>query len=226
MTWNGVGRVYEGPVPVVALQPTTLTVSAGDRMAVVGPSGSGKSTLLNLLGLLDAPSSGHYLLRGVDVTVLKESERAAVRASLIGFVFQAFHLVPTRTVRENVELGLLYRGMTREARVEQSVSATKRVGLGHRIDAHASTLSGGERQRVAIARAIVADPEILLCDEPTGNLDSVTSRIVLDLLDDVCGDHAALVIVTHDEAVATRCQRRLELCDGAAREVTMGSVPL
>jgi putative ABC transport system ATP-binding protein len=219
ISWQDIGRTYAGPEPVIALRETDLTLRVGERMAVVGPSGSGKSTLLNILGLLDAPTSGTYRLMGVDVTTLRERERSAARASMIGFVFQAFHLIPTRTVRENVELGLLYQYMKKVDRVERSARAVEQVGLGQRMNAMVPTLSGGERQRVAVARALASNPRLLLCDEPTGNLDSAMTQALLRLLDDACGDHTTLVIVTHDAEVAASCRRRLELRDGWCREV-------
>lgn len=207
-------RTYDGTVPVEALRPASFVINKGEQVAVCGPSGSGKSTLLNLLGLLDAPTSGTYRLIGEDVSMLKEKDRAGLRAAVIGFVFQSFHLLPGRTATENVETGLLYSGVGRRHRLRQAREVLERVGLSDRADTEVSRLSGGERQRVAIARALIHEPDLLLADEPTGNLDSGTSDLVLGLLDEISQDGYAQVIVTHNEAIAARCPRRLDLLDG------------
>ncbi|MDX6738309.1 ABC transporter ATP-binding protein [Actinocorallia sp. A-T 12471] len=195
-------------------------VGAGELVAIIGPSGSGKSTLLNILGLLDRPSSGSYLLRGSDTAHLAERERTRVRAQSIGFVFQAFHLVAHKTAWANVALPLLYTRVPHRDRRRRAEEQLHRVGLGHRLDAYPATLSGGEKQRVAIARATVHGPSMLLCDEPTGNLDSETSATVMDLLDRMAGDGLAVVVVTHDPAVAARADRVLRVRDGRLAEVT------
>ncbi|MCD7445240.1 ABC transporter ATP-binding protein [Streptomyces lincolnensis] len=211
-------KVYPGSPPVTALHPTDLRVEAGDFLAVVGPSGSGKSTLLNLLGLLDRPTQGSYRLSGTDVATLTERDRAAVRGRRVGFVFQAFHLLPHRTALENVALARLYvtpRGAHRQADAARTL---REVGLGHRLDALPSQLSGGERQRVAIARAVVNTPDILLCDEPTGNLDSATAGAVMDLLAELNQAGATIVVITHDPAVAQRARRRVTILDGRLSE--------
>lgn len=207
-------RVYPGPVPVPALLPTDLEIEIGEFVAIVGPSGSGKSTLLNLLGLLDRPTSGRYSLAGTDTTSLDEGRRTALRANFIGFVFQAFHLLATHSAAENVELGMLYSGTRVDERRRRARAMLERVGLGHRLAALPSTLSGGERQRVAIARALVMEPRLLLCDEPTGNLDSATSDAVLDLIEDLNGEGITVVMVTHDHNVAERASRRVSVADG------------
>jgi putative ABC transport system ATP-binding protein len=215
---SGVARTYQGPPPVYALRPTDLAISPGDYLAVVGPSGSGKSTLLNLLGLLDRPTQGRYVLDGIDVATLTERDRTALRGGRIGFVFQAFHLLPYRTATENVMLAHLYQAVPRAHRRAAALEALDRVGLSHRRDALPTTLSGGERQRVAIARAVVNQPSLLLCDEPTGNLDSSTAGTVLDLLDELCHRGMTLVTITHDGNVAARAGRVVTIRDGRLGE--------
>ena len=213
----GVSRTFPGPPAVTALHPTTLTVHSGEYLAVVGPSGSGKSTLLSLLGLLDRPSTGTYRLDGVDVSALTERERCAIRGGRIGFVFQAFHLLPHRTAVENVMLAQTYHGVPRARRWAAARAALAEVGLSHRCDALPTTLSGGEKQRVAVARALVNSPTILLCDEPTGNLDSANSAVVLDLFDALHDRGFTLVVVTHAADVAARARRVVTVVDGTVR---------
>lgn len=217
---NEVSRSFPGPPPVTALHPVSLRVEAGEYLSIVGPSGSGKSTLLNLLGLLDRPSSGEYWLDGIATHTVEERRRTALRGGLIGFVFQAFHLLPHRTVLENVLLATMYSGLPRTERLRRSYAALRRVGLEHRIDFKPTTLSGGERQRVAVARAVVTTPRLLLADEPTGNLDTATSAEVLDLFDELHADGLTLLVITHDDAVAARAQRRVRITDGHLTEVT------
>jgi len=207
-------KTYPGPPPVHALHACELTIERGEYVAVVGPSGSGKSTWLNLVGLLDSPTGGRYLMDGVDTGQLDERDRTALRAARIGFVFQSFHLLAHRTAAENVMLGLLYRGIPRARRRRAATAILERVGLGHRVEASAGHLSGGERQRVAIARALVSEPSLLLCDEPTGNLDSDSAGRVLALIDEVHRAGQTVVVVTHDEAVARRAQRVVTIKDG------------
>jgi len=209
-----VALTYPGPPAVTALHPADLTIARGDYVSVVGPSGSGKSTFLNILGLLDRPTSGRYLLDGIDTATLDEGRRSALRGRRIGFVFQAYHLVPQRTALENVMLGLLYRGIKVAERRSRASGALERVGLAHRAQAVPTQLSGGERQRVAIARALVGEPSLLLCDEPTGNLDSASARTILDLIAELWRGGATILAVTHDESVAERANRRLEIVDG------------
>ncbi|MFC8344025.1 ABC transporter ATP-binding protein [Streptomyces sp. NPDC057280] len=220
----GCAKTYPGFPPVQALHPADLTVPAGDYLTVVGPSGSGKSTLLNLLGLLDRPTSGTLTFAGVDVAELSERERTALRGRRIGFVFQEFHLLPYRTALENVALAQLYVTDRAAERVRAATDALERVGLGHRLDASPTTLSGGERQRVAIARALVNEPDLLLCDEPTGNLDSVTAATVMDLLGDLNRAGVTVIVITHDPAVAARARRRITILDGrlSARDESGG----
>lgn len=211
---HGVAKTYPATPVVHALKPVDLTIEAGDWLAVVGPSGSGKSTLLNLLGLLDRPTEGRYVFAGVDVSTLDERARTAVRGRRIGFVFQQFHLLPHRTAVENVALALLYGTPSARQRTTGAVEALRRVGLGHRLHALPSTMSGGERQRVAIARALVGAPDLVLCDEPTGNLDSTNAQAVLDLLADLNADGVTLIVITHDPDVAARARNRLRIRDG------------
>jgi len=214
-----VARVFPGDPPVHALRPSDLRIDAGDYVSIVGPSGSGKSTLLNLLGLLDRPSSGEYLLDGVSTGTASESQRSALRGGRIGFVFQSFHLLPHRSVLDNVLLATLYSGVPRAERRDRALAALDRVHLGHRLDFRPTYLSGGERQRVAVARAVVTSPHVLLADEPTGNLDTQNSAGVLDLFDELHADGLTLVVITHDAAVSARSQRRVRIVDGTLGEV-------
>ncbi|MEV0928823.1 ABC transporter ATP-binding protein [Streptomyces spongiicola] len=204
---------YPGPPQVTGLLPCDLTIQQGEFVTVVGPSGAGKSTLLNVLGLLDAPTSGSYLLDGIDTVSLADAERTALRGERIGFVFQSFHLLAHRPAYENVALALTYRGVPRKDRIARALNALEQVGLGHRAAALPTTLSGGERQRVAIARALVGRPSLLLCDEPTGNLDSATAESILQLLDTLHAEGMTVVVITHDPGVAQRGQRTLTIQD-------------
>lgn len=212
---RGVQRSFSaGDVMVNALIDANLVVNRGEYVAVVGPSGSGKSTMLNLVGLLDRPTGGTYLFDGINTDDLTEGQRAWLRSRGIGFVFQAFHLLAHRSVLENVLMSTIYNGMPRPERVPAAEDALNRVGLGHRIDFSPSSLSGGERQRVAIARAIVTRPALLLCDEPTGNLDSATGDSVLALFDDLRAGGLTLVVVTHDDVVSRHADRVIQMMDG------------
>lgn len=215
---DGAARTYPGMPPVHALRPVDLTVHEGDFVAVVGPSGSGKSTLLNLLGLLDRPTAGTFRLGGTDTGGAGERERAALRGRRVGFVFQSFHLLPYRTALENVALAQLYVTPRSAPRARAAGEALRRVGLAHRTHALPTTMSGGERQRVAIARALVNSPDLLLCDEPTGNLDSATAASVMDLLDELNASGVTVVVITHDPAVAARARRQVTILDGALSE--------
>jgi putative ABC transport system ATP-binding protein len=217
---RGAGLTYPGPPPVAALKPVELTVSSGDYLTVVGPSGSGKSTLLNVVGLLDRPSTGSYVLDGVATETLTSDQRAALRGQRVGFVFQAFHLMPLRSAVENVELSLLYAGIGRAERRERALAALRSVSLTHRANTSAAVLSGGEKQRVALARALAVRPHVLLCDEPTGNLDTTTAGAILELLDDLNASGSTLIVITHDRAVAGRGRRRLQIVDGVLSETT------
>ncbi len=213
-----IGRTFGTEPKVHALVDIDLSMEQGDWLAITGPSGAGKSTLLNIIGCLDSPSSGTFLVDGIDTTKLSDNERAGLRSQRIGFVFQSFHLLPYRTVLENVMLAEVYRQQSFRGRRERALSAIKRVGLGHRADFLPMKLSGGERQRVAIARALIGSPSLLLCDEPTGNLDSTTSASILDFFAELNRDGLTLAVVTHDESVASRASRRVRIIDGRLSE--------
>lgn len=199
---------------VTALQPTSLQIESGEFVAILGPSGSGKSTLMNIIGLLDRPSSGQFLLDGRDCAHLTEDQAARMRNQLIGFVFQAYHLLPRQTVLSNVELPLLYSGVTRAERKLRATRALSAVKLGHRIEHLPSQLSGGEQQRAAIARAIVTKPAIILADEPTGALDSATGWEILQLLIALNRIGRTIVMVTHDVNIARQASRIVSIRDG------------
>jgi putative ABC transport system ATP-binding protein len=215
---RGIARTYPGPPPVAALRPADLVIGAGDYVAVTGPSGSGKSTLLHLLGLLDVPTGGRYLLDGLDTSALNDKDRSALRGRRIGVVFQAFHLLAYRTALENVMLAQLYNQTPRADRVTAAAAALEAVGLGHRLDALPTTLSGGECQRVAIARALVNSPALLLCDEPTGNLDSASAAALMAVLDQLNASGYTIVVITHDGAVAAHARRTIAISDGVLSE--------
>ena len=213
-----VGRTFEGPPPVEALKPSDLRIGRGEYVSIVGPSGSGKSTLLHLLGLLDRPTTGEYLLDGIDTGALGDNARAGLRGSRIGFVFQSFHLLHHRSVRENVELAQVYNRMPRRHRRARAEGALERVGLAHRMDFTPRTLSGGERQRVAVARALVSEPSLLLADEPTGNLDTEMSGEIMDVFDGLHRDGLTLAVITHDLDVSQRAERQVRIVDGRLQE--------
>jgi putative ABC transport system ATP-binding protein len=199
---------------VAALRGVTLRVTSGELVAVVGPSGSGKSTMLNVIGTLDRPTSGTVRIAGSAVDALTDDALSRLRADHIGFVFQHFHLQPGATATENVADGLLYGGAGRRERAERAIAALHRVGLGHRVDHRPHQLSGGEKQRVAIARAIVGEPTILLADEPTGALDTVTGAAVLDLLRELNAGGTTVIVITHDLDLAGVFPRRVRVRDG------------
>jgi putative ABC transport system ATP-binding protein len=203
-----------GDVEVRALRGVSLNVDEGDFVAVMGPSGSGKSTLLNVLGCLDTPTLGAYFLAGRDVSRLGETALARVRNAEIGFVFQTFHLLPRATALANVELPLVYAGIAARARRRRALAALEEVGLADRVEHRPGELSGGQCQRVAIARALVTRPRVLLADEPTGNLDSESSREILELFDEIHRRGNTLVLVTHDEEIARRAARVVWIRDG------------
>jgi putative ABC transport system ATP-binding protein len=202
---------------VQALRGVSVRVEAGDYLAVVGPSGSGKSTLMHLLGALDRPTGGTLRVGGRDVAGLDKDELARIRNETIGFVFQSFQLLPRTSAVDNVAMPLVYRGVRRSERRRRAVAALAAVGMGHRLDHTPNQLSGGEQQRVAIARALVGDPQVILADEPTGNLDSVRGGEVMDLLEALNRDRGvAVVVVTHDLDIAARAHHQLRMRDGLA----------
>lgn len=208
-------RTYElGGQPVHALKEVDLTIGDGEFVAIMGASGSGKSTLMNIIGCLDKPSSGTYSLDGVELQYYSDDELADVRNRKIGFVFQQFNLLPRMTALENVMLPLIYGGVDRERRSERAERYLKLVGLGDRVQHRPSELSGGQQQRVSIARALVNQPQILLADEPTGALDSSTSAEIMNLLDEMHRDGLTVILVTHDQEVASYAKRVIRLKDG------------
>jgi putative ABC transport system ATP-binding protein len=214
--FRAVTRVYgSGDAAVHALAGTDLKVRQGEFVAIMGPSGSGKSTAMNIIGCLDTPSSGSYLFKGVDVGSLRRDQRALLRRHFIGFVFQGFNLLPRTSAIENVELPLVYRGMSFEQRRGLAYRALDHVGLAGRENHMANQLSGGQQQRVAIARAIMTNPVVLLADEPTGNLDTRTSRGIMELLTRLNRDHGiTVVMVTHEADIAAYARRTINFLDG------------
>ncbi len=218
LTLTGVGRTYSGSPPVCALRDATFSVGVGEVLGIIGRSGSGKSTLLNLLGLLDLPTSGAYRVDGQRVESLSDREQTALRARFFGFVFQQSFLLPSLSAQENVELGLRPRRLAPGERRERAIEALAQVGVSHRRRFLPGEMSGGEGQRVAIARALAQRPRVLLCDEPTGNLDERTSsEVLLTLIDNQAPD-VAVVIVTHDMGIARTLPRLLSVRDGGVSE--------
>ena len=203
-----------GQLAVDALRGITLRVDVGDYFAVMGPSGSGKSTLMHILGCLDVPTSGTYLLSGENVGDLGEARLAEIRNRRIGFVFQQFNLLASMTALRNVELPLIYAGVGREERRARAAAALESVGLGNRLDHRPGELSGGQQQRVSVARALVTEPSLLLADEPTGNLDSASTEDILNLFDDLHGQGRTIVVITHEREVAARAARTMLIRDG------------
>lgn len=213
---SGLQRLYRSEdVETAALRDIELSVEKGEFVAVMGPSGCGKSTLLNILGLIDRPTAGHYLFNGQDVAHAKESQLAETRARHLGFIFQSFNLIDELTVAENIELGLIYRRKTPKAeRSARIASAMDRVGIAHRAGHYPHQLSGGQQQRAAIARAIVGQPDLILADEPTGNLDSENGAQVMGILKGLNADGATIVMVTHSAAQADEAGRVVDMLDG------------
>ena len=218
---NNLKKVFEySDVYTVALGGINMEISDGEFVAIMGPSGCGKTTLLNILGLLDNPTEGSYLLDGVEVAHMKESQRTALRKGKIGFVFQSFNLIDELTVEQNVELPLKYMGIPAAERQAKVVEVLRRVNMSHRISHFPNQLSGGQQQRVAIARAVVCNPNLILADEPTGNLDSKNGKEVMDLLAELNDDGTTIVMVTHSQRDASYAHRIVNMLDGFLVEKT------
>ena len=208
-------KVYDsGENAVEALRGVSLTIDKGEFAAIIGPSGSGKSTLMHILGCLDSPSSGKYWLDGEDVAEMSGKELARIRNQKVGFVFQTFNLLPRATILKNVELPLVYAGISRAERRERALAALDRVGLMQRAKPRPNELSGGQRQRVAVARALINNPSLILADEPTGNLDTKTGSEIMGMFEELASKGETIVIVTHDPALAARTHRRIRIVDG------------
>ena len=222
---SDVTRTYTmGDQEVQALRGVTLNINKGEYIAIMGPSGSGKSTLMNMIGCLDVPSSGTYLLEGQSVGEMTEDQLADIRNQKIGFVFQTFNLVPRASVFQNVELPLIYKGMPKKERKRVAEEAIQSVGLGDRTHHKPNELSGGQRQRVAIARALVCNPSIILADEPTGNLDTKTGEEIMELLNSLHEKGNTIVLVTHEDEIAGHAQRILRLRDGLVESDIVKSI--
>lgn len=219
-------KVYDlGATQVMALKEINLQIKTNEYVAIMGPSGSGKSTLMNILGCLDTPSAGEYILAGKPVALMTDNELAQIRNQEIGFIFQSFNLLPRSTILQNVELPMVYSGIDREERTERARQALIRVGLGDRLTHQPNELSGGQRQRVAIARALVNSPSILLADEPTGNLDSKTGEEIMHLFEELYQTGHTLLVVTHEEDIALHSRRRVVLKDGTIERDEINAHP-
>lgn len=210
-----ISKIYNpGENEVRALDHISLTIQKGEFVAIIGQSGSGKSTLMNMIGCLDVPTEGTYILNGQNVSKLSDNELSDIRNQEIGFIFQGFNLIANLTAQENVELPLIYRGVPKKERHELSVAALKKVGLAHRMDHRPSEMSGGQQQRVAIARAIAQAPPVILADEPTGNLDSTSSMEILDILKQLHAENRTVILITHDNDIAKQAKRVIRIKDG------------
>ncbi|QHS57675.1 ABC transporter ATP-binding protein [Mucilaginibacter sp. 14171R-50] len=210
-----IGRKYViGSEIIHAIKSVSLTINKGEFVALMGPSGSGKSTLMNILGCLDTPTKGEYILNGINVSHMTDNDLAEVRNSEIGFVFQTFNLLPRNSARDNVALPLVYAGISKEKRNERARIALENVGLGNRTDHRPNELSGGQRQRVAVARALINNPSIILADEPTGNLDTKTSIEIMGLMEDIHAKGNTIILVTHEEDIAMHAHRIVRMRDG------------
>lgn len=210
-----IGRKYViGAETIHALKSVSLDINKGEFVALMGPSGSGKSTLMNILGCLDTPTRGEYILNGINVSEMSENDLAAVRNKEIGFVFQTFNLLPRSTSLDNVALPLVYAGYSKRQRDEKAQTVLESVGLGNRVDHKPNELSGGQRQRVAVARALINDPSIILADEPTGNLDTKTSIEIMGLLEEIHSKGNTIILVTHEEDIAQHAHRIVRMRDG------------
>ena len=219
ITIKDLGRKYViGAETIHALKSVSLNINKGEFVALMGPSGSGKSTLMNLLGCLDTPTKGEYILNGINVSSMTDSELATVRNKEIGFVFQTFNLLPRSTALDNVALPLIYAGVKKKDRNSRSIQALENVGLGNRITHKPNELSGGQRQRVAVARALINNPSIILADEPTGNLDSKTSIEIMGLIEEIHLKGNTIIIVTHEEDIAQHAHRIVRMRDGLIEE--------
>ena len=219
ITIKDIGRKYIiGAEIIHAIKSVSLTINKGEFVALMGPSGSGKSTLMNILGCLDTPTKGEYILNGINVSHMTDNELAEVRNSEIGFVFQTFNLLPRNSALDNVALPLVYAGISKEKRMERAKQTLQNVGLGNRIDHRPNELSGGQRQRVAVARALINNPSIILADEPTGNLDTKTSIEIMGLIEDIHAKGNTIILVTHEEDIALHAHRIVRMRDGLVED--------
>lgn len=220
-----VKNYYIGSITVEALRTVDIEIKRNEYVAIMGPSGSGKSTLMNLVGALDSPTSGEYILNGTDVSKMDDNRLAEIRNKEIGFIFQTFNLLPRYTALENVTLPLVYAGFGKTERVKKAKKTLEDVGLGDRMDHRPNELSGGQRQRVAVARALVNDPSIILADEPTGNLDSKTSVDIMKLFGEIHARGNTIILVTHEESIARFAHRIIRLLDGKIDKIEINNHP-